>query len=635
MFIRYQPYGTVQDIWKELVSNHRALFKTIFRRVALRHTKRLVRDELTIPPQKRFVIKMPFTAVEEQHYEGLFERLARSCMLNTDGSPISESWSPDDPGMLSTMQNGLSRLRMACLHPDLDGSHFKPLQQGNKVAPMRTVVEVLDAMIEQSEGALAVDYRALLSHKLKRGQLLENSPRAKEALAIWQAVREQCKVLVKDAREKVKIETQRASEANKNTANIARSNPDSEDEDDDDQDNTAGGKLGDAQRELRYSLEILHKAEFFCANGYFQVKSNEEWTKPGSDEFTVLERMEVESYERAKLIRREILSESLAKAMSFMEDLQGKAASQGFVEIPECQFAQPAGIESRRTGEELDRLALVLSNQAAQMDEWREALVQLLLKDLVDNDEEKDEAGKTVEITGDEYEDSTKVQDEIQVYITILKAGISDRKFLFTGVTRSILAFNEEYQAQRMAKSGEGPAPELTLKVFEERKLSIQPPDDDGDGDGNGNGKPGPVRSLRACVVDLRESSTRLRDQQAAGGSSLNSVASQRAAMELSCVEKQLKSAQREQTRQLKVVTDLEKELNKVRNALNSRIAYYRQLQIVSDMVALYEGPKDDQSIDAMAREEQRLAQRLSLAESKHRYCECLMFAILPSHRED
>ncbi|EPE09636.1 snf2 family helicase [Ophiostoma piceae UAMH 11346] len=614
MFIRYQPYGTIQDIWKELVSNHRALFKTIFGRVALRHTKRLVRDELTIPPQKRFIIKMPFTAVEEQYYEGFFERLAHSCMLNTDGSPISDSWSPDDPGMLSTMQNSLSRLRMACLHPDLDGSQFKPMQQGNKVAPMRTVVEVLDAMIEQSEGALAVDYRALLSHKLKRGQLLENSPRAKEALAIWQDILEKCKVLVKDAREKVKIETQRASEANKASTSIARSNQDSENEDDDDQDNTTGGKLGDAQRELRYSLEILHKAEFFCANGYFQVKSNEEWTKPDSDEFKELEKKEVESYERAKLIRREILSESLTKATSFMEDLQGKAASQGFVEIPECQFAQPAGIESRRTGEELDRLALVLSNQAAQMDEWREALVQMLLKDLVDNDEEKDEAGKTVEITGDEYEDSTKVQDEIQVYITILKAGISDRKFLLTGVTRSILAFNEEYQAQRMAKNGEGPAPELTLKVFEERKLSISPPIEDG------GGEPDLVRSLRACVVDLRESSTRLRDQQAAGGSSLNSVTSQRAAMELSCVEKQLKSVQREQTRQLKVVTDLEKELNKVRSSLNSRIAYYRQLQIVSDMVALYEGPKDDQTIDAMVREEQKLAQKLALAESKHRY---------------
>jgi E3 ubiquitin-protein ligase SHPRH len=52
-----------------------------------------------------------------------------------------------------------------------------------------------------------------------------------------------------------------------------------------------------------------HVAMFFCANAYFQIKSNEELTKPESDEFSRLEKLETEGYESAKRLRREILQE--------------------------------------------------------------------------------------------------------------------------------------------------------------------------------------------------------------------------------------------------------------------------------------------------------------------------------------
>jgi E3 ubiquitin-protein ligase SHPRH len=48
---------------------------------------------------------------------------------------------------------------------------------------------------------------------------------------------------------------------------------------------------------------------FFCANAYFQIKSNKEFTKPKSDEFSQLEKLETEGYESAKKLRREILQE--------------------------------------------------------------------------------------------------------------------------------------------------------------------------------------------------------------------------------------------------------------------------------------------------------------------------------------
>lgn len=620
MFLWYQPYASNSKVWQNLTRHHKQVFRNLFGRIALRHSKRTVGDELAIPPQKRYVITMPFTAVEEQHYQSLFKRLAEACGLDTLGVPITDNWEPDDAAVLEAMRTALSRLRQTALHPDIGVHNRRAL--GYRAGPMRTVVEVLDAMIDQSESALLVDRRALLAHRLKRGQLLENSPRAKEALAIWQDVLAGSEELVQEARDKLKMETEKAQKeaaedldqrpGAKNDKDDESSDEDGS-EDGDDQDKTASGRVGEAQRELRYALEVLHKAEFFCANGHFQVKSNEEWTKPETDEFQRLEKLEVEGYERAKRVRREILFENRSKAMRLMADLAGKAGTQGFVEIPECEFATPEGIEGRRISDELDRLSGVLSDQAAQMDAWREAVIQLLLKDLVDDDEEGN-AGEAVEITGDEYEDSTKVQDEIQAYITILKAGISDRNALLTGLAPSGLALYEERLALRMAKDDEGPAPALMLRLFEERQASLP-----------NQGAGVVVRSLRAAVVDLRDIAARLRGQQASGGSSgsssLNNITSQRAQMELACVTRQLTRAQAEQTRQLKVGTALEKETNKVRNALNTRIAYYRQLQVVSDMVALYEGPKDDETIAVQVREEDELIHALALAESKHRYC--------------
>lgn len=50
-------------------------------------------------------------------------------------------------------------------------------------------------------------------------------------------------------------------------------------------------------------------AVFFRTNAYFQIKTNEEMTKPDSPEFQNLEKHETEGYEMAKKLRREILQE--------------------------------------------------------------------------------------------------------------------------------------------------------------------------------------------------------------------------------------------------------------------------------------------------------------------------------------
>jgi E3 ubiquitin-protein ligase SHPRH len=68
-------------------------------------------------------------------------------------------------------------------------------------------------------------------------------------------------------------------------------------------------RIGTLRTRLRGALEIEHMALFFRANAYFQIKTNEEMTKPDSVEFQELERLETEGYEAAKKLRREILHE--------------------------------------------------------------------------------------------------------------------------------------------------------------------------------------------------------------------------------------------------------------------------------------------------------------------------------------
>jgi E3 ubiquitin-protein ligase SHPRH len=50
-------------------------------------------------------------------------------------------------------------------------------------------------------------------------------------------------------------------------------------------------------------------AIFFRASAYYQIKTNQDMTKPDSPEFHELEKLETEGYEAAKKLRREILQE--------------------------------------------------------------------------------------------------------------------------------------------------------------------------------------------------------------------------------------------------------------------------------------------------------------------------------------
>jgi E3 ubiquitin-protein ligase SHPRH len=188
-------------LWSSLVSRHRSSFHAIFKKLALRHTKQSVRDELRLPLQKRFVITMPFTPVEEQHYQSLFQQMCEDCGVDIKGNPISEDWDPEEPGIIEQMRTWLVRLRQTALHPEVGGRNRRAL--GRKQGPLRTVDDVLAAMLEQSEISIRADQRTLLLSKLKHGQTFENGPEVKRALVIWTDVIQEASEMVSECRQQL------------------------------------------------------------------------------------------------------------------------------------------------------------------------------------------------------------------------------------------------------------------------------------------------------------------------------------------------------------------------------------------------------------------------------------------------
>ncbi|KAJ3478487.1 hypothetical protein NLG97_g8567 [Lecanicillium saksenae] len=587
LFLRYHPYCYANQVWNALITFHKPLFQKLFRSLALRHTKALVRDEILLPPQKRYVISMPFSAVEEQHYQGLFKNMAEECQMSLTGAPLLDDWDPED--YETEMRTWLTRLRQTALHPEV-GVYSRKLLGYNKERPMRTIEEVLNAMLEQSEAAIRIEERAYLSTKLTRGQLFENSPRVKEALAIWEEVHDETAKLVEDARNKLAIAIEEAKKNQESQpAPVVQQIHDSDSESDSDIDVVdSRGKISELQRRLRSALEIHHKAVFFCANANFQMRDNAEMTEPESEEFHRLKKLEDDGYENAKVLRREILQESYRKANRHMTRIKKKAANQTFVEVPELVVKTEKGIESGRVVDRLEVLYGELNEQANIMDEWREQVVQLLLRPLLDEEDD-------IEFTGEELVDSAKFQDDLMVYVQALRSVIADRQDAISGQTNELVKHETETSI-KLAENGGGPAPEKMLALLQVRKQM----------------KPHRSQiSMRGAIGELRGLQTRL---------NRDAPSSSREAIELKIVSDHLKRTQQLLTEQNKAATALESEIESFKDAMNARLEYYRQLQVVSDAVLPFEGEKTAHVEERLGKMEQDARKKLLSSEAKHRY---------------
>ncbi|KAF3481697.1 uncharacterized protein GIQ15_04456 [Arthroderma uncinatum] len=596
-FLRYEPFCFSLSTWKR-VCTFPPIFKSMIGKIAIRHNKDIVSHELRLPKQKRVVITVPFTAVEEQHYDQLFQQMCEECDLDRSGVPKSFEWDPElmEPqtrAVITKMRSWLSRLRQACLHPEVGVAAGKAFGVDR---PLRSVADVLAVMIDQNETQIRTEERALLLCQIRRGQIMENALKPKESLEIWKNAAERSGKIVKGCREQLDDELKRRTEKAKDDSSSTASEDEDENDnsDADELENEQHNRLGTLRHRLRTALEVEHMCEFFMANAYYQTKTNPELTEAESDDFRELDRLEESGYETAKKIRREMLADTIQMVNGQIHRLQAKVDKDGVCHVPGMSSnLESVGIESRRLLDQVEDFCDAMKPHSDTFNEWLDHMAKLLLKALVDEEE-------GTELKGDEYESSTKHQDEMYVYMEGLRVMFARHYAAITGQVNNLIT-HEVGVALERAKLGEGPAPELYISLInkcEELKL------------------PRGQMSLRGLVNELRNLVVSLERQEIHGSS--------RARAEHSIVSDILRAVSKMFSTQSKAIPPLEKQMDLFRTVMNKRLEYYRQLQQISDTVAPYDEEHRGQPLrrvefDAKLRNEQKIDAKISTLKAKHR----------------
>ena len=587
LFLRFEPFCQSLPIWNRLLDYYRSLFKHLLGNHAIRHSKNLVRGDLRLPPQTRHTITVPFTAIEEQHYNQLFQEMSEDVGLDRFGGPLNEEWDPSAPHTIEKMRSWLNRLRQTCLHPEVGGRNRRAL--GRTGGPLRSVMQVLDIMIDQNEAAIRAEQRLCFLSQLRRGQMLEHTRDTESAIKLWTAVYEEVKNIVTECRELVARESELSRMRDNSSSPSADEGEDEEDSD---------SRLGAYKQRLRAALEVQHMSIFFLGNGYFQMKTKDD-VQPDSEISKYWKRREEAAFEEAKQIRAELLSDILKKVGRLMDMVSQKTKDSSLAKMPYMHIeVEDGGIESRKVFEKLHYFCEAMNDQAQQYTKWRDQMAKFLQQSLIDTED------GSIELSGEEYEASTKHQDEMYVYMEALRAMFADRNDALTGQS-NFLIIRDMKAALQAAKRGDGPAPQLFLKVLALReKFRI----------------PSELGSLRGIISEIRQLMTALECQVASGRD--------RARAELSIVSDVLKAAQAMSSAQQRVVTGgLEREIDLFRDTMNNRLEYYRGLQKISDTVAAYEPvdhePGDPVNFVEFARcieNEQRKEAKISTLLAKHRY---------------
>nr|POE63444.1 putative atp-dependent helicase [Quercus suber] len=564
LFLRCDPFSEDSGLWSHLITNHRHLFRHIFGKIALRHTKAEVRTELHLPGQKRVVMTMPFSAVEQQHYSSLFNEMCEHVGVGHDGSPIHDNWNPDSSVTVEAMRSWLTRLRQTCLHPQVGIRNRKALGRGQ--GPLRTVAEVLEVMIEQNETSLRIEERAIIASELLRAHILSNNQedthRAEKGLEIYNSAMLTSKVLVSEAR--THLEHAKA-------ARVFMDDPHVDTEDEESASDSAN-HLGKPRMNLRSALQLEHVCCFFTATSFFQIKDNALLTTPDTDRFRELEKQEIALYESAKVLRREILKDTTHKAENLMREIR-------LLQLNGCPVTMPAikdlgsngGIESRKIVDKSYALFDLITNQSKLISEWSTKMADYLVKHLVDEDEGN-------ETTGDEYEESTKQQDELYVYFDVIKALRADMNSCVTGESAPLVDHEakvlvreaKSFLDPEIASTGVVHAPELLLELMTKRNALKERVQD--------------VGSIRGLIQQARSMENSMEWQ---GGTRQDS--------ERHLIRQHLGALQKIFTSYTRALDRSEKVIDLFRSTQNQRLEFYRQLQELSDAVAPHKDELDEQ----------------------------------------
>ncbi|KAK6511367.1 hypothetical protein TWF481_000285 [Arthrobotrys musiformis] len=640
VFLRQDPWCGNKVTWEKLCFK-KEWFGGVFHQLALRHTKDIVHDEIHLPRQHRTAISLGFSQVEEENYQQLFEQACEQIQVNLEGSPLVGDWNPESEETRATMRAWLGRLRQTCVHPQIGAFNRRAL--GRSAAGLRTVDEVLEAMITQNTNGVKQDQRMMFVQIAARAQLIaEGWGTPREAVDLLMEHLDPLNAAVAECRAEVEAEALRREsekEARKERERAADESTDLPDTADDEyKDQNDGVKedweesddeyeesfedgsgsardLNKLKNRLRDIIEVQHTFHFYLGQAHYNMKTN----IPEDDESRREERLEHgkledKHYDIAKELRKELMSDSEKQVDKLIAAIAKRADNQDFVDIPEIEIKeQKGGIESNTVMDDIQALAEKLNSQADVLDEWREKLIQLLQLPLTDQSE-------TTDLGGDEFQESTEQQDEGFLYVAFIRAVIADRRQALTGITVSHYSTDIK-SAEARLKNKDEKHQDLFYSLKDQRD-EVKPLNIDIDVDA---GTDALAFSIRGLLAKLRRLANPFHDSSIA-------VAS-RAKAEAGLVDQTLKVITPLFTKQEEALKGLEKEIDFLNKSFNARLEFYRQLQVVSDTVMHFDEDKALKAHhvrnlnalhDKYENEAKDLSNRVAKAKSKGRFLQHL-----------
>lgn len=598
-FLKYQPFSSEvsKTSWDLLISNHDD-FVALWTDLALRHTKAMVHDDIKLPPQNRVLLTVPFTHVEQDLYNLMFEECLAAIGLDVNGNPMVDDWEPL-PSVMLYMSVWLLRLRQVCCNPQIGNLNLNTKKYRKTFAyhsrgvvliqQLKTLENILEDMLNKAHNEMGDVERQLIPLFLELGEFYEFIYEPSLAL----------KFLVLGSGKTKRIIHRLKMILERHEGNSVKEEDEAE----------LAEKIRLTRTRIRHWNITLHRFYFLIASSYFQSYDEEyrlivaRYYIPDiplreqlahlfvvddddirKDEIALLvnnvpveklhyieedlsydgeekERWyELKYYELAEETRRNILLSSMEAVELAVRTriisrgcnqathdnglvLLPKTSKRFFISIPLIQLDTSAYSVSTVLISKLDNVVYLLNVQASVINEWMKELVRILTKTLISHGAAPD---------GAEYEESVNDQDKAASYLLVLGKVLTDRHATVNGVDGETKVIKK--------KDPERVSDVDFLKDLQHRREQI---------------KPNPGQSLQELVLSFKTIEAEIKGEETDYAS--NSVLGM--LVELGGLARVIFENQKV------ALLLLQKELASCNTVFNTRIDYFKQLQQISDSV--------------------------------------------------
>lgn len=584
-----------QKIWDRLLQGPFAIaFEKTFDRIAIRTTKDEIVHELQIPKQTRTLVPISLNQIEIEYYRDTLRRLLQYLGIDDEGYPIAERWKMD----VVKLRSAFHALRMVCDHVSAGQKLLRAVGGGHVVHGKRvsTLTEALDQLIQSAErqywstdlarmklhirkailqqGAMSIPYSSVDGIRIEQ-ILLQVEKEVDDGLS---AIRSELselldvQVLPRDSLAETDIGDPKPTEDERNSS-----------------------KRSMWRNRLREHLLLRHQVVFRLGDLYHRI------VRPDGTEN---DPREDAKYAEAVLIRKGLMKESHSRVQTTSAEVQRLShTGNALTSLDELHLTTPDDATHTDLPPFQDWTAIVeILNRNGDMLWNCRGKVWEILAERVDEDIDNP--------SGQEYDHFLNRQATVDAYMTAYMAALSDRRHFLTEQRTVVVDEVRKKRSTRTAKQtmeigdeadqraigdpqlNEGDVG-VDPKVLEENLLSER-------NDLRARAR----KPLNAVSIQFREKARHQMDGQ-----------------ERSNILNYVQAIYQDLKEQLRIIDQLEKELDTLRKAFNSRVTYFGILQEVSDTVVEVDFGDSLHSDIVDTSEEIKLAEReVALARARIRY---------------